>query len=345
MTTTARRRPTTAILTAVLALGLVAGCSEQPEPAEPTATAAPEPPAPVLAPLRGTVVDGELDRPALAAKIDNHGAARPQIGLARADIVFEELVEGGLTRYVAVWHSDVPEEIGPVRSIRPMDPDIVSPFEGLIAYSGGQPQFVRMMEDAPVLNVVHGGPGTEGLFSRTADKSAPHDVVLRAADLVEQHAELAAPSMQFAYADDGATEPDEAVATAAADGEPTARLDLVFSHASGPSWSWDPSTSVFLRAQDGEADLDSSGAQLSAVNVVTLRVPVTMGEVPKTELIGEGEALVSTGGGTVSATWVKRSPTDRIRLVDALGVDLRLAPGGTWIELVPTSGSAVVVAP
>ncbi|GMA29395.1 DUF3048 domain-containing protein [Arenivirga flava] len=339
MTTTARRRPTTAILTAVLALGLVAACSEQPEQPVPTATPAPEPPAPVLAPLRGTVVDGELGHPALAAKIDNHAAARPQIGLERADLVFEELVEGGLTRYVAVWHSDVPEEVGPVRSIRPMDPDIVSPFEGLIAYSGGQPQFVRMMEEAPVVNVVHGAPGTEGLFSRTADKAAPHNVILRASDLVGRHADLAAPAMQFSYAADGAP------ATASEGGDPTGRLDLVFSHASGPSWSWDPAASVFLRAQGGEVDTDAAGAQLAAVNVVTLRVPVTAGEVPKTELIGEGEALVSTGGGTVSATWVKRSPTDRIRLVDALGVDVRLAAGNTWIELVPTTGSAAVVAP
>lgn len=339
MTTTARRRPTTAILTAGLAIGLVAGCAEQPQPPVPTATAAPEPPAPALAPLRGTDVDGELDHPALAAKIDNHPAARPQIGLERADLVIEELVEGGLTRYVAVWHSDVPDEIGPVRSIRPMDPDIVSPFGGLIAYSGGQPQFVRMMEDAPVVNVVHGAPGTEGLFSRTADKAAPHNVILRAADLVAQHADLAAPAMQFAYAT------DDAPATAAASGEPTSRLDLVFSHASGPSWSWDAAASVFLRAQDGEADTDPSGAQLSAVNIVTLRVPVTPGEVPETELIGEGEALVSTGGGTVPVRWVKRSATDPIRIVDAVGVDVRLAAGGTWIELVPTTGSAVVVAP
>lgn len=340
MTTTARRRPTTAILTAVLALGLVAGCSQQPEPPAPTATAVPEPPAPVLAPLRGTVVgDGGLDRPALAAKIDNHPAARPQVGLERADLVFEELVEGGLTRYVAVWHSDVPDEIGPVRSIRPMDPDIVAPLGGLIAYSGGQPQFVRMMEEAPVANVVHGASGTEGLFSRTADKAAPHNVILRAADLVSRRADLAAPAMQFAYAS------DDAPATAGEDGEPTGRLDLVFSHSSGPSWSWDPTASVFLREQDGEADLDPTGAQLAAANVVTLRVPVTMGDVPKTELIGEGEALVSTGGGTVSATWVKRSPTDPIRLVDGFGVDIRLAAGGTWIELVPTTGSAVVTAP
>ncbi len=340
----ARRRRNPAILAAAAAIGLLSACSDGLAPTEdPAPTYSSdyvEPAATALAPLRGTAVEvGSLEHPSIAAKIDNHDAARPQIGLERADLVVEELVEGGITRYVAVWHSDVPDEIGPVRSIRPMDPDIVSPFGGIIAYSGGQPQFVRMMQDAPVLNVVHGSAGTDDLFSRTAEKSAPHNVILRAADLVAQHGDLAAPAVQFAYAADAAS------STAAKEGAPTARLDLVFSNARQPSWAWDDAGLHFLRAQNGEVDLDASGAQLSAVNVVTLRVPVTMGEVPKTELIGEGEALVSTGGGTVSATWIKRSATDRIRLVDAFGVDVRLAAGSTWIELVPTAGSATVVAP
>lgn len=327
-------------MAAAAALGLLAACSDGPAPAPSSSSDHVEPAATALAPLRGTAVEvGSLERPSIAVKIDNHDAARPQVGLERADLVIEELVEGGITRYVAVWHSDVPEEVGPVRSIRPMDPDIVSPFGGIVAYSGGQPQFVRLMQDAPVLNVVHGSAGTDELFSRTAEKPAPHNVILRAADLVAQHGDLAAPAMQFAYAEDAAS------STAAEEGSPTARLDLAFSNAHQPSWTWDDAGLHFLRAQNGDADLDAAGAQLSAVNVVTLRVPVTMGDVPKTELIGEGEALVSSGGGTVPATWIKRSPTDRIRLVDAFGVDVRLAAGSTWIELVPTAGSATVVAP
>ena len=125
---------------------LAAGCtSAAPRRSRPTRPAPAyvstyETPAPTqLAPLRGTTVPaGSLAHPSLAAKIDNHEGARPQVGLDRTDIVFEELVEGGLTRYVAVWHSDVPEQIGPVRSIRPMDPDIITPYGGIVAYSGGQ---------------------------------------------------------------------------------------------------------------------------------------------------------------------------------------------------------------
>jgi hypothetical protein len=340
VTALARRRRIPALLAAAAAIGLLAGCSGDPAPTPVDRSDQADRASTALAPLRGTTVEiGSLEHPSIAAKIDNHDAARPQIGLERADLVVEELVEGGITRYVAVWHSDVPEEIGPVRSIRPMDPDIVSPLGGIVASSGGRPEFVRMMQDAPVLNVVHGSAGTDDLFSRAPDRAAPHDLILRAADLVAEHRDLAAPDAQFAYAADAAS------STAAEEGSPTARLDLVFSDAHRPSWSWDDAGLRFLRAQDGEPDLDASGAQLSAVNVITLRVPVTMGEVPRTELIGEGEALVSAAGGTVAATWIKRSATDRIRLVDEFGVDVRLAAGSTWIELVPTAGGATVVAP
>src|SRR5690606_34918644 len=77
-----------------------------------------------VAPLRGTTVPaGSVSGPALSAKVDNHPDARPQYGLEHTDVLYEELVEGGMTRYVAIWQSTVPELIGPVRSIRPMDPD------------------------------------------------------------------------------------------------------------------------------------------------------------------------------------------------------------------------------
>src|SRR5690606_39906080 len=99
-----------------------------------------------VAPLRGTTVpEGSLSHAAVSAKIDNHWDARPQRGLERTDIVFEELVEGGITRYVAVWHSDVPEELGPIRSIRAMDPEIASPIGGIMLYAGGQEKIVSMM--------------------------------------------------------------------------------------------------------------------------------------------------------------------------------------------------------
>jgi len=318
---------------ASLLLGL-SGCAPSvPEPTGPS-------PAAAIDPLTGTPAEpGSEAHPALAVKIDNHPAARPQLGLERADLVFEELVEGGLTRYAALWHSDVPDEVGPVRSIRPMDPDILSSFGGIVAYSGGQPRFVEAMKATPLLNVAF-DEDRSGLFRRVEDREAPHDVLLSAAKLVRQHSDLAPPAQQFEYA--GSAQE----ATAAVSGEAAGTIVCRFSASSERVWTWDGASGAYLRSQDGVDDLDTTGAQFRATNVVVLRVGVDRGEdVPRTILTGSGEAWVSTGGNTMPATWFKDGPESPIRLVGADGATIRLAPGNTWIELVPTDDGGVEVAP
>nr|WP_241740108.1 MULTISPECIES: DUF3048 domain-containing protein [Microbacterium] len=297
----------------------------------PTPTPTPEP---VVAPLRGTEVPASIDTPALSAKIDNHWDARPQWGLEHTDIVFEELVEGGLTRYVAVWHSDVPEEVGPIRSIRPMDPDIVSPLGGIIAYSGGQARFVAMMQKTDVHNAIHGGADDRFMF-RSTQKLAPHNVVLDAQDIVAEYDELDPPAAQFAYSPRG---------SAPVFGTPSGGVDLAFAPESPRSWTWDAASNTYLRAQEGRADTDSTGAQLSATNVVVLRVAIdwSYGIVPRTVMIDSGQAWISTGGSVREGTWSKDSRTAAITLTDAVGREIRLAPGNTWVELVPDSGSVSV---
>jgi hypothetical protein len=335
------------LVSAVTVLTLVlSGCA--PDSPRPTPTTSPgyssnytPPPATALAPLRGTsVAVGSLKNASIAAKIDNHPDARPQVGLEHTDLLFEELVEGGLTRYVGVWQSDIPELLGPVRSIRPMDPNIISPFGGIVCYSGGQQRFVTLMRNTPVYNAIHGQPDTASTFYRTKDKAAPHNVIVKARELLAQHTDIAAPAQQFAYSLDVPS------ATATKDGAPTAAVAYTFSNLIRGSWTYDSSRSVFLRGQNGKPDVDSTGAQLTATNVLVLRVTVTNDiNVPRTEMIGSGEAWVSTGGGTSHATWTKGSATDPIHLVDDQGVTIRLAPGNTWIELVPTAGDVQIVAP
>jgi len=308
----------------------------------PTPTSTPRPAAAVapiavaFAPLRGTQADAAaLRHPSIAVKIDNHWDARPQIALNRADVVFEELVEGGLTRYLAVWHSDVPDVVGPVRSVRPMDPDIAGPFGGIIAYSGGQQYFVDLMHAMPIVNLV--GDEDDGtLFERADDRPGPHDLVLAAAEAVARNAELPPPPVQFAY---GTADPLAAPALSAA---PTSRIELVFSEAGHPSWEWDPTAYAWLRSQDGVPDLEASGDRVRATNVVTLRVAVEWPyeEVPLTVLTGTGEAWVSVGGRTAHGTWSKADAGSPVVLTADDGSPLRLAPGSTWVELVPNEGSA-----
>ena len=332
-------------MTLVIGLGpSLAACTPEKATPSPTPTPSPSPtvtpPPASIAPLRGTTVPrGSLDHASIAAKIDNLPSARPQIGLESTDLVYQELVEGGITRYVAVWQSAIPGLLGPVRSIRPMDPDIVSPLGGIICYSGGQQRFVDLMRRTPVYNAIHGQPDTASTFFRTPTRAAPHNVLVKAQDLLAQHADIAAPAQQFEYALDLSS----STATA---GTRTAAVNYAFSGVTNGSWTWDADRSVFLRSQGNGPDLDGAGAQLSATNVVVIRVTVSDDQnVPKTNLIGSGEAWVSAGGGTVHATWSKASATDPIHLVDAAGAPVRLAPGNTWIELVPSAGSVAFIGP
>jgi hypothetical protein len=326
---------------AVVATGLaliLSGCVDVPMPV-PSPSYTPTyitPPPMTLTPLTGEPVPaGSVVGPSLAAKIDNHVDARPQVGLEHTDLVFEELVEGGLTRYVAVWQSDVPAEIGPIRSIRPMDPDIISPLGGIVAYSGGQDRFVRAMKATEVYNAIHGQADTADLMYRTASKISPHNVLVLAPELIARHADLLPPPQQFAFA------PDAASSSAVRDGSPITAIALRFGAPSTPSWAFDNASGKYLRSQAGVPDLDTVGAQLSADNVIVLRVPIgNDGGVPKTELLGAGEGWVSSGGFSIPCTWSKDSRTGLIRLVDADGDVVRLAPGNSWIELVPLSGSA-----
>ena len=342
---TARPFQTAGLLAFVLPALLLTACTGSTPSASstPTGTAWTSdyvaPAAAEIAPLTGLSVEGgSLAHPSLVAKIDNHVAARPQVAIDRTDLVFEELVEGGITRYVAVWQSSIPDQLGPVRSIRPMDPDIIAPFGGLVAYSGGQQRFVDAMNATGQISAIF-DYDTTGLFSRSSATTAPHNVILAAAEFVNRNASVTPPAQQYAYA----TTP--AAASAATDGTPISVINTRFSNSSARSWTWNAEAGAYLRAQDGAPDLTSEGAQLRATNVVVLRVDVTVDQsIPKTELIASGEASISTGGKTLAAIWSKDSQTAPIRLVDANGVTIRLAPGNTWFQLVPNgTGSADLV--
>ena len=279
-----------------------------------------------VAALTGETIEaGSLSRPALSGKIDNHPSARPQVGLDEADIVFEELVEGGLTRYIAVWHSSLPAEIGPVRSVRPMDPEIVSPFGGVFAYSGGQVRFIQMMQEAPVYNAIHGQPDTEDTFYRTSAKVAPHNVLVKA------------PKRQFAYA------PSVEESTAVVAGSPLTSMNPRFSGFSSPTWEWDGTQGVFLRFQtNGAADSASSGTQIFATNVVVLQVGIDVVEdIPTTRLVNQGKGWIATGGSILEINWFKATPESPIILTTDDGEEVRLGVGNTWIELIPNDSSDV----
>jgi hypothetical protein len=156
---------------------------------------------------------------------------------------------------------------------------------------------------------------------------------------VTRNSALAPPPVQFAY---GSANPLAAPGLAAV---PSSGIDIVFSDARFPSWAWDAETSVWLRSQEGTSDLEASGERVRATNVVTLRVAIdwSYGEVPRTVMVSSGEAWLSVAGRTAHGTWAKDAAGSPIRLTADDGSPLRLAPGNTWVELVPGEGSVTIV--
>lgn len=304
---------------------------------------------------QGTPEAAGLTGSSVACKVDNSEAARPQQNLNKTDMVFDEMVEGGLTRFVAVFHSQLlttdvdPKAVGvaPVRSIRPMDPDIISQFGGIVCYSGGQLKFVNMMRATKVFNASETTEQGNHTFSRLTTREAPHNVQVNVKLLAANHPEIAAPQQGFDFAT------DLSKATAVATGNSVSRIKVAFPSALA-EWVPNADGSQWLRIQDGKVDTDSATKeQLHATNVVVLDVQEDRsyadpkyGHIPKAVLIGKGKAWVFTGGKYVDAFWSKSSQTARIILTDASGAAINLAPGNTWVELKPNDpeGKLTIVA-
>jgi hypothetical protein len=304
------------------------------------------PPAPVIPPtwpLTG-VAAAVVNRPALVVKIENSPEARPQTGLDQTDMVWEEVVEGGITRFAAIFNSVVPDQVGPVRSVRPMDAGITAPLHGLIAFSGGQAGFVNQIRAAGA-QIISMDLGNKG-FARVKGRPAPHNVYGTPSTFWSQAdaAHSALPPAQFGFAKTAAT------ATAAVAGTPLTTLNLRLSPSSNPIWTWSAAAGVFSRSEGAKPAVTAAGAQLTATNVVVLRVKVVDtgtrdpagNPVPETVMLDSGDAVVVSGGKQLAAKWSKASTGEPVVLTSAAdGSPVKLAPGNIWMELVPISGGSV----
>jgi hypothetical protein len=270
-------------------------------------------------------------------KIDNVDAARPQSGLNQADVVYEEEVEGGLTRLAAVYQSDYPAVIGPVRSGRLTDEAIADDLNHpVFAYSGTNAIFLPILRAQPVTDV--DGDNHPELFYRSALNVAPHNLYADVAALAAASTTHAPPRPVLNFVAGGGQFSGPGVA-------PAAGLQLDFPELS-VSWDWSPTYRVWLRAQDGSDDVDRSGARLSATNVIVQFVPyISSGEasgeggppvpIPEGLLVGSGPAWYLSNGKVIAGTWNRSSLTSLTGFRDAAGAPVRLTRGRTWIELVP----------
>ena len=161
-----------------------------------------------VAPLTGLAdpSGASLTRPALSVKVENTDAARPQAGIDQADVLYEEVVEGNITRFVAIFNSEVPGVIGPVRSVRAEDPDIVWPIGGIFAYSGGAPVNVDAINAAPVHAVDESSAGDAMVRneSNQPPRDAPHNLYGLGPRLFDLGGDPKPPPPLFQYMANGA---------------------------------------------------------------------------------------------------------------------------------------------
>jgi len=290
-------------------------------------------------PLTGEPIDSEadiIDRAALAVKIDNHPRARANhTGLALADIVFEEKVEGSLTRFAAVFHSQGADPIGPIRSGREQDVGILSSLnEPLFGWSGGNPGVTRLVRFSLLVDI--GAPTNSGSYYR-GDGGSPHNLYSDSDSLYaltpDEHP--GPPDLQFAYLD----------ADTVFEGEPGRDVSLEIGSID-IDWNWNDDENRYERSQEGDEHVDKTFGRIGAQNVVLLGVDYRSGTIdanaPEAVVLGEGVATVFSNGEYVTGTWSKEFDFAPFTLLLDSGEALELTPGQTWVELVEvdTAGDA-----
>lgn len=292
------------------------------------------------APLTGLPVDDAIaQRPALVLKIDNHNAnARPQAGINQADVIYEEQVEGGVTRLAAVFQSTDADPVGPIRSGRTTDIQIVTPLNHpLFGFSGANAPTVAAILQAPIIDVRWDARPDN--YRRMSGRPAPHNLFTTTAELYASVDDPAGPPPAlFSFREKGSP-------INAAGVQPTTGFDLAFGSSAGyrAGWTWDAPHKAWLRTQIGTKHLDAAGQQVAVQNVIVQAVAygVRYGN-PEAQLVGEGDVWVFTGGKVIQGRWVRPSVSQVTRYIDAAGKEIKLTAGRTWIEL-PATGRAPVL--
>lgn len=279
---------------------------------------------PETLPLTGEASRVAVTRPALVLKIDNHPRARPQVGINQADIVWEELVEGSITRLAATFHEQMPTQVGPIRSARTGDIDLISQLNTpVFGASGANSGVLDALATAPVVNV--NALVADGYF-RADDRRMPHNLF---ADPLALLAEGEArgggtPPLLMRYREVG--EP--------AIGAPSAGVDIDWGNTE-VTYRWNGGG--WLRTQDSTVHTDAAGKAVAPPNVIVQVTPYGVSQVdaesPEAITVGSGTAYVFTGGNLIEATWSRNSATDRIVYRDRAGNEVLLAPGRTWIAV------------
>jgi Protein of unknown function (DUF3048) N-terminal domain/Protein of unknown function (DUF3048) C-terminal domain len=332
------RRRVPAVAALILAATLLAaacggGGDDEPEAEpKPEKKEAPEPTAPLtgLPDPDGTAAS----RQAMFVKIDNADfeGTRPQSGLELADVVYEEVVEYNITRFNAVFNSQIPEPVGPIRSVRAMDSDIVFPLGGTFAFSGGTEANVELIRQAPVTIVDENNAGDA--FYRYDQKDAPHNLYGHGQALFDFGGEPIPPPSLFKYVGEGKSFTGD---------EPIGVFTVGFAQGYAPTYTWDDASGTWTRDIEGAPFVMENGTQIAPTNVIVqfIQYGASGGEGT---IVGEGDAWVFSDGQVARGRWVRPVREQVTQYVDAAGKEISLTPGTTWVEFLPI-GAPVALQP
>src|SRR5487761_1927434 len=281
-----------------------------------------------VAPLTGVVdpTGVSLTRPALSVKIENTPDALPQWGVDQADAVYEEIVNGGITRLLAVFNSHAPAKVGPVRSVRPTDTQIVWPLGGIFAYSGGAAYAVASISTVPSLKLIDESGAGSAMF-RDPTRYAPHNLYAVAPSLFAFGAKPTPPPALFTYRMGPLTQASTIVKS----------FVVPFPSIYPVTWTWDVATTSWDRSLYGQPDVTGTKVRESPKNVIVMWVNYVNGigtMASYADLRGSGPAAVFTNGREIRATWSRGTQKgDVLQYKSASGQVVALTPGQTWVEV------------
>jgi hypothetical protein len=278
----------------------------------------------------------------LGIKVENAAASRPPVGLDTADIVYEEPVETGITRFVVVYHCQDAARVEPVRSLRQADPYLVNQFgKSLFGNASGSPPSLEALNSAIKAGwLVDVGYSTGGGYQRDPGRASPHNLFTSTQEL------WARPDAKIGTN----ANPIFIYSASPPPGGPGSIVHANFSPESDVYWHWVPSAGVYQRYYGTTPANLANGGVISAQNVIIQSVDVSMSwwfesggssRQPIPTLLGKGPALVCRAQTCVTGTWWR--PGEGLGQItyylDANGQQIPLAPGSTWVELVPSSVS------
>lgn len=273
------------------------------------------------------------DRAALTIKIDNTPQAMPQVGVQDADVVYEEIVEGGITRLAAIFNSRVPTVVGPVRSVRRTDREIVFPLGGIFAFSGGAEYALRSIATAPV--ALYNESNAGAAMFRDPKRYPPHNLFANAALLMRRSAKPRPAPALFRYLTPGTSVPGPKVQS----------FVVGFGSGYAVTYVWNAATKSWDRSLFGRPDVTANGVQLAPKNVIVMSVNYVGGAGvidSYAQMVGSGPVEIFVGGHLERGTWFRHHLAQRTTYVNAAGHFILLQPGQTWVELLDRSEHVTV---